>query len=460
MTEKELTPEEVLEKVKADNVHFMNLQFSDILGAVKSLTIPVRHLETAFKYGIWFDGSSIQGFMRICESDMVLKPDASTYAVIPWLSTDEQNTARIICDVCMPDGAPFEGDPRFILRKILKEAEAMGYIYNTGPELEFFILKNDSKNKENGNYRDNNNKIEPLSHDVGGYFDLNLDKAYEIRRDIVNALEKFGIEVEASHHEVAEGQHEIDFKYGPALRTADNALTFKFTVKAIAEKHGVYATFMPKPIFRINGSGMHVHQSLFDKNGNNVFYDEKDKYKLSKIAYGFIAGQLAHIKAIAAITSPTVNSYKRLVPGYEAPVYICWGQINRSALIRIPRYTKGKELSTRAELRCPDPSCNPYLAFAVMLKAGLEGIKKNMLPPASVEENVYHFDDSKLKELNIDTLPYSLQQALKELKNDEVVKDALGKYTYEKYVEAKLEEWDEFRIYVTDWEIERYLKML
>jgi len=333
------TAGDVIRKAKEDNVYFVSLQFSDIYGIAKSLTIPVKQLESAFKYGVWFDGSSIEGFTRICESDMVLKPDPSTYAIIPWLTTEEQATARLICDVYTPENKPFEGDPRYILKKVMKEAEEMGYIYNTGPELEFFLLK-----RENG--------IKPLSHDVGGYFDLSLDKAYEIRRDMTNALEKFGIEVEASHHEVAAGQHEIDFRYDNALRTADNVMTLRFTLKATAEKHGLYATFMPKPIFGINGSGMHVHQSLFDLEGKNVFYDEKDKYKLSKAAYNFIAGQLEHIKAIAAVTSPTVNSYKRLVPGYEAPVYICWGQINRSALIRIPRYTKGKEQSIRAELRC------------------------------------------------------------------------------------------------------------
>jgi len=414
------------------------------MGAAKSLTITARHLETAFKDGVWFDGSSIEGFTRIAESDMVLRPDASTYALIPWMTDDNGATARLICDVYMPDGTPFEGDPRGILRRTMKEADELGYEYNTGPELEFFLLHK-------------NNGIKNCSHDVGGYFDLNLDKAYEIRREMVNALETFGIEVEASHHEVAAGQHEIDFKYGNALRTADNAMTFRFTLKAIAEKYGLHATFMPKPIFGVNGSGMHVHQSLFDKDGKNVFFDEKDRYHLSEVAYQFIAGQLSHIKAISAVTSPLVNSYKRLVPGYEAPVYICWGQTNRSALIRIPRYTKGKSQATRCELRCPDPSCNPYLAFAVMLKAGLDGIKKKMKPAAHVEENVYHFDDAKLASLNIDVLPHSLFEAIRCFDKDELIKSALGKHTSERYVEAKTREWDEYRIYVTDWEINRYL---
>lgn len=436
----------ILENARKDGVKFVNLQFTDMMGTVKSVTIPFEFLKDALEKGMWFDGSSIEGFARIHESDMFLKPDISTYSVIPWHYGNEK-TARLICDVYTPEGKPFEGDPRFILKRVMEEARRMGFVYNTGPELEFFLFK-----RENGN-------IKPLPHDRGGYFDLSTDLAFEVRKDMILALEKMGIQVEASHHEVAHAQHEIDFKYGNALRTADNAVTFRFTLKAIAQKHDLHATFMPKPIFGINGSGMHVHQSLFDvKTGKNVFYDPKDKYHLSKTAYHFIAGQLSHVKGMSAILAPTVNSYKRLVPGYEAPVYICWARINRSALMRIPMYSKGREQSVRCELRCPDPSCNPYLAFAVMLKAGLDGIKRKLAPPKPVEENVYDFDDTRLSELGIDTLPYSLWEAIKYLKNDKVVQQALGQKIFERYVEAKTSEWDEFRTHVTEWEVNRYLE--
>ncbi len=438
----------IVERAKKDGVKFISLQFTDIIGNVKSVTIPINALPEALERGAWFDGSSIEGFARIHESDMFLKPDVSTYRVIPWYEGGEK-TARFICDVYTPDGKPFEGDPRFVLKRAIEEARKMGFVYNTGPELEFFLFR-----KENA-------KIKPLPHDMGGYFDLSMDLAFEVRKDMVFALEKMGIQAEASHHEVAYAQHEIDFRYSDALTTADNTITFKFTLKAIAQKYDLHATFMPKPIYGINGSGMHVHQSLFDvKTGKNVFYDPKDKYKLSKIAYHFMAGQLHHVKGMSAVLAPTVNSYKRLVPGYEAPVYICWAQINRSALIRIPRYSKGREQSTRCELRCPDPSCNPYLAFAVMLKAGLDGIKRKLKPPKPVEENVYDFDDAKLRRLNIDVLPHSLWEAIKELKKDKVIQEALGPKLFERYVEAKTKEWDDFRTHVTDWEIERYLETM
>jgi glutamine synthetase len=437
----------ILERAKKDGVKFVNLQFTDIIGNVKSVTIPINVLPEALEKGIWFDGSSIEGFARIHESDMFLKPDMSTYNVIPWYKGEEK-TARIVCDIYTPDGKPFEGDPRFVLKKAVEEARKMGLVYNTGPELEFFLFKKE------------NSEIKPLPHDKGGYFDLSMDLAFEVRKDMMLAMEKMGINAEASHHEVAYAQHEIDFRYSDALKTADNAVTLKFTLKAIAQKHDLHATFMPKPIFGINGSGMHVHQSLFDLKGKNLFYDKNDKYKLSKIAYHFIAGQLSHVKGMSAVLAPTVNSYKRLVPGYEAPVYICWAQINRSALIRIPRYTEGREQSVRCELRCPDPSCNPYLAFAVMLKTGLDGIRKKLAPPKPVEENVYGFNNGRLKELNIDVLPYSLWEALKELKKDKVVQEALGQKLFERYVEAKTEEWDNFRINVTDWEVKRYLEII
>jgi len=437
---------ELLERVEKENVKFVNLQFTDIFGIIKNVTIPIEYLEDALKYGKWFDGSSIEGFARIHESDMLLMPDSSTYALIPWLEHKDGNTARIICDVYTVDGKPFVGDPRFILKRALKEAEDLGYSYNTGPELEFFLLK-----RENGSFK-------PLPHDKGSYFDLNMDLAYEIRRDMIIALQKFGIEVETAHHEVAVGQHEIGFKYGDALKTADSATTLRFVLKAIAERHGLYATFMPKPISGINGSGMHVHQSLF--NGDtNVFFDSNEKYNISKIAKSFIAGQLKHIKAISAITSPLINSYKRLTPGYEAPVYISWATTNRSALIRVPAFQKEKPKAARIELRCPDPSCNVYLAFAAMLKGGLDGVKNNLEPPESVEEDLYEFDNKKLESLNIEQLPASLWYALKELKKDPVIQEALGEYMYTKYISAKTQEWDEFRLQVTEWEVNKYAEL-
>lgn len=436
--------EKILMEVKQDKVKFIELQFTDFLGGLKQITIPIEKLPEALEKGIWFDGSSIEGFARIAESDMFLKPDINTYAVIPWHEREE-HTARFICDVYRPDGSPFEGDPRFILKKALKEAEEMGFKYYTGPEPEFFIFKKE------------NHELKALPYDKAGYFDLTTDLAADIRKDMQLALEKMGIEVEASHHEVAVGQHEIDFKYADALKTADNVITFKFAVKAIAQKHDLYATFMPKPIFGINGSGMHIHQSLF-KDGKNFFYDKEDKYKLSETAKCFIAGQLKHIKALSPIVAPVVNSYKRLVPGYEAPVYICWGQINRSALVRIPRISEGSISSLRCEIRCPDPSCNPYLAFAVLLKAGLDGIKNKEALPAPVEEDVYHFDDAKLKEKDIDVLPHSLLEAIKNLKKDELIMDFLGKETCERYIEAKTNEWDSYRISVSDWELKKYLE--
>lgn len=437
---------EILARVKEDKIEFILLQFTDLFGVVKNVTIPVSHLPDSLKYGTWFDGSSIEGFARIHESDMFLKPDVDTYSVIPWLSSPDGNTARLICDVCKPSGEPFEGDPRYILKNALKESVQMGYEFNTGPELEFFLFK-----KENGSLR-------ALPHDNGGYFDLTTDEAYEIRREMTTTLAKFGIAVEAAHHEVALGQHEIDFKYGPALKTADNATTLRFVLKAIAQKHGLHATFMPKPIAGINGSGMHVHQSFFDlKTGKNAFYDENDKYNLSKIAYSFIAGQLEHVKGMSAILSPLVNSYKRLVPGYEAPVYLSWARTNRSALIRVPCCSKGKIQSTRIELRCPDPSCNIYLAFATMLKAGIDGIKRGLAAPEPVEEDIYEFNDTKLAELKIETLPHSLWKAIDEMRKDEIIKLTLGNHSFERYLEAKKREWDEFRLQVTEWELEKYL---
>ncbi len=438
----------ILEQVKQDNVRFIQLQFIDILGVVKSLTIPVGQLEGSLEYGTWFDGSSIEGFTRIHESDMFLKPDVNTYAVVPWLETTYGNTARFICDVFTPDGEPFEGDPRYILKKAMAEAEAMGYDFNTGPELEFFLFK-----KENG-------KLKPLPHDTAGYFDLTTDEAIHIRSEMHEALSKFGIYVEALHHEVAEGQHEIDFRYDNALTTADNAVTLRFVLKAIAQRHGLHATFIPKPIPGVNGSGMHTHMSLFSKEtGDNVFFDENAEYMLSDVAKQFIGGVLEHIQGICAITNPTVNSYKRLVPGYEAPVYLSWARINRSALVRIPRYSKGKSKSTRCELRSPDPTCNPYLAFALMLKAGLSGIKAGITPPAPVEEDLFDFTETDLEEKNIAVLPASLGEALVALKGSKLAKEGLGEHTYSKYIEAKQAEWDGFRLSVSQWELDQYMEM-
>lgn len=440
--------EAIIERAKKDGVKFVDLQFTDLFGTVKSVTIPVESLGESLEKGVWFDGSSIQGFTRICESDMYLMPDVNTYAVIPWKVIESGSTARMICDVYMPDGTPFKGDPRAILKRVIAEAKEMGYVYNTGPELEFFLFKSD------------NGSVKPLPHDNGGYFDLSMDLAYGIRRDMVLALEKLGINVEMSHHEVAAGQHEICFKYGDALSTADNAITLKYAFKAIAHAHGLHATFMPKPIAGVNGSGMHVHQSLFDLDGNNLFFDAKDEYKISEIAKSFIAGQLENVGSIAAVIAPTVNSYKRLVPGYEAPVYKCWGQRNRSALIRVPRYSQGREKATRCEIRCPDPSSNPYLAFAVMLKAGLEGIKKKMKAPAAVEDDMFELSPKELEEAGIFQLPGSLGEAIAEMKKGYVVKETLGEHAYEQYIRAKTAECDSFRLAVTDWEIDTYLEVL
>ena len=437
---------QLIKQIEGDKVKFILLQFSDIYGTAKSLTIPATKLESALEYGTWIDGSSIEGFARIAESDMFLKPDLDTYAVLPWLESEDGNTARFICDVYDPDGTPFAGGPRNILKRVLLEAEEMGYKYMTGPELEFFLFRRDEK-------------TQPLPHDHGNYFDMTTDQAYAVRRDMTVTLEKMGIEVEATHHEVALGQHEICFRYSDALASADKTATMRVAIKAVAQKHDLHATFMPKPIGGINGSGMHVHQSLTDKEtGKNLFFDEKDKYNLSPIAYNFIAGQLRHVKGMSAILSPTVNSYKRLVPGYEAPVYISWARINRSALIRVPRASSGKTEATRIELRNPDPSCNIYLAFAVMLKAGLDGIKNNLSAPAPVEEDVYSLSSQELLDKKIDTLPESLRDALKAMKENKLVQEALGQHTYERFLAAKSQEWRDYARQVTDWEVKQYLE--
>jgi glutamine synthetase len=440
---------DLLKRVKEDNVKFLSLQFTDVMGSVKSVDMPIRHLEGVLEDGAWFDGSSVEGFARIQESDMRLKIDADTYAVLPWSSPDSRR-ARVFCDIFMPDGTPFEGDPRGTLKRMLKKIEERGWKYNIGPEPEFFLFK-----KANGH------GVHPVPHDTGGYFDFSsFDEAVVVRTALMDALDAMGLDVEVGHHEVALGQHEIDFRFADALRTADNVLTLKYTVKAIAAQHGLVASFMPKPVFGINGSGMHCHQSLFDaKKGDNLFFDAKDDAKLSKLAYSFIAGQLEHARALAAVVAPTVNSYKRLVPGYEAPVYIGWAQQNRSALIRIPRYTEGRDKSVRAELRFPDPSANPYLAFTVMLAAALDGIDRNLAAPKPLNNiNLYHLDRAEREKLGVTELPGSLREALMELEKDEVLKTALEPVTYEAYIRAKWEEWDEYRLRVSDYEIERYLE--
>jgi glutamine synthetase len=436
--------QEILEKAKADNVIFINLQFTDIMGCLKEIAAPIQRLEDILKYGAWFDGSSIEGFARIHESDLYLKPDPSTYAVIPWLSSPDGNAARLICDIYRPDGTPFEGDPRFILKKTLKKAHDMGLEYNAGPELEFYLFRSDT------------GKITPM--DSNGYFDLATDEAHTIIREITAALETLGIEVEASHHEVGPGQYEVDFKYGDALITADRLLTLRVAVKAITQRRKLAASFMPKPLMGMAGSGMHVHQSLFDmKTKKNVFYDVRDKYKLSKTAYNFIAGQLNHVKGMMAVLCPTVNSYKRLVTGFEAPVYVSWARVNRSALMRVPQWFEDKPSSARIELRCPDPACNPYLAFAVMLAAGLDGIEKNISLSEPVEEDLYKFDEARLAAMNIETLPSSLHEAIDELKNNKLMQDVLGGHLYKRYIDIKTREWNEFKMQVTRWEIEKYL---
>ena len=436
----------ILKQAEAQGIRFVNLQFTDVMGLVKTVSIPLHKLSDAIDHGLWFDGSSVEGFARIHESDMYLTPDLETFSAIPWDRGDNA-TAKVFCDVYTPDGEPFDGDPRGVLKRQLAEAAKLGFIYQTGPELEFFLLRTNGPSR-----------IEALPHDQAGYFDVTTDLAADVRKEMVNALEEQGIVVEASHHEVAIGQHEIDFKYGPALRTADNAVTFRVTLKAVAQRHGLYATFMPKPFFGINGSGMHCHQSLAHSGtGENAFFDGSDEYGLSEVAKHFIAGQLEHARGMAAILAPLVNSYKRLVPGYEAPLHISWARINRSALIRVPQTTRGRVESTRIELRCPDPSCNPYLAFAVMLAAGLDGIRRKLAPPRPVEENLYHFDDQMIAKHAIGSLPGTLKEALDELGRDEVVRQALGKHVYEWFVEAKMSEWDEYRKRVSPWELERYL---
>lgn len=439
------TKEDIKQIVKDKNVKFIRLQFTDILGTIKNVEIPLSQLDKALDNKMMFDGSSIEGFVRIEESDMYLRPDLDTFMIFPW-TAEKGKVARLICDIARPDGTPFEGDPRANLKRMLKEMEALGFTsFNLGPEPEFFLFKLDEKGEPTLELNDD-----------GGYFDLApTDLGENCRRDIVLELEEMGFEIEASHHEVAPGQHEIDFKYANAVEACDNIQTFKLVVKTIARKHGLHATFMPKPLFGVNGSGMHFNLSLF-QGDKNSFWDEGADLQLSKTARSFMAGVLKHVQGFTAVTNPTVNSYKRLVPGYEAPCYVAWSAQNRSPLIRIPA---SRGLSTRIELRSVDPSANPYLAMAVILAAGLDGVKSELEPPAPVDRNIYVMNSAERQQHGIENLPASLDAALKMLGENEVIKAALGGHIYENFKEAKEVEYDMFRTAVHPWEREQYLKM-
>jgi len=431
--------------VKDHNVKFIRLWFTDVLGMLKGFAITVGELETALEEGMGFDGSSIQGFARIDESDMIAMPDPDTFRLLPWRPREEHAVARMFCDVVMPGGEPFQGDPRFVLKNTLKRAADLGYTFYVGPELEYFYFKN-SRGTE--------------TLDSGGYFDMiPLDMATDLRRETVLSLEKMGIDVEYSHHEVAPSQHEIDMRYTDALTMADNVMTYRLVVKQVAINGGVYATFMPKPLFGENGNGMHVHQSLF-KGESNAFFDRNEEYNLSADARHYIAGLLKHAPEFTSITNQWVNSYKRMVPGYEAPVYLSWARRNRSDMIRVPEYKPGREKSTRVELRNPDPACNPYLAFSVMLSAGLEGIEKKYELPAPVEENVFEMCEAEKTERGIGTLPSSLNEAILLTEKSELVKKTLGEHAFNAFIENKKLEWNNYRIQVTQYELDRYLPIL
>lgn len=439
---KKYRKEDILQLVKEQDVEFIRLQFTDIFGCLKNVAITASQLEKALDNQCMFDGSSIEGFVGIEESDLYLYPDLNTLEIFPW-RPQQGKVARLICDVYRPGGEPFEGDSRYILKKALQEAENMGYKFDVGPECEFFLF-----------HTDENGRPTTITHEQAGYFDLApIDLGENARRDMVLTLEEMGFVVEASHHEAAPAQHEIDFKYDEALATADNIMTFKLTVKTIARRHGLHATFMPKPKYGFNGSGMHINMSLF-KNGKNIFSDAKDPLGLSKEAYYFIGGIMKHIKGMCAITNPLVNSYKRLVPGYEAPVYIAWSATSRSPLIRVPA-ARGE--GTRIELRCPDSAANPYLALAVCLQAGLDGIKNQTMPPESIDYNIFELSGEERKARLVEMLPGTLQEAINEMKKDDFIRSVLGEYVSDKYIEAKQQEWDEYKSQVTDWEVERYL---
>lgn len=442
---KKMTKEDIMKIVKDEDVKFIRLWFTDILGQVKSFAITEGELKNALKNGMGFDGSSITGYQDIEESDMIAMPDPETFAILPWRPS-EKKVARMICDVLNPDKTPYEGDPRYVLKRALARAEEMGFDhFYLGPELEFFYFKNSGG-------------TEIL--DKGGYFDLTtLDVASDLRRETVLALEKMGVKVEYSHHEVAPSQHEVDMRYEDALKMADNVITYRIVVKEIASKFGVYATFMPKPIFGENGSGMHTHQSLF-RGDKNAFFDADTEDNLSETARHYIAGLLKHSKEICSIFAQTVNSYKRLVPGYEAPVYVAWSRRNRSALIRVPHYHPGQEKATRCEFRACDPACNPYLTFAAMLQAGLEGIEKKYDCPGQMEKNLYNLTDAERKERGIETLPDSLGYAINLTEESDLVRKTLGEHIFPRYVELKHNEWNNYRIQVSQYELDKYLSIL
>ena len=435
----------VLKRVSEEQVESVLLWFTDLEGHLKSFAISLNELEGALDDGMGFDGSSITGFNAIEESDMVAIPDPSSFQLMPW-KPGETKVGRMICDVVTPDGQPYDGDPRYVLQQALKRMQGMGFdTFNVGPELEYFLFK-DATGTE--------------TLDEGGYFAMTaLDAATELRNETIQALESMGIQIEYHHHEVGPSQHEIDVRYGPALEMADNTITYRLIVKEIAAKNGVYATFMPKPLFGENGSGMHTHMSLF-KGDRNAFFDPEDPYHLSKVAKAFIAGQLRHARELSAVFAQWVNSYKRLVPGYEAPVYVAWSQRNRSALIRIPLYKPGSEQATRAEIRCPDPACNPYLTFACLLHAGLDGIEKGYELPDPMETNLYHLTPEERRELGIVSLPETLGEAVDELAGSELMRRALGEHIFPRYIELKRKEWDDYRVQLTAWEMNRYLKAL
>ena len=436
------TRQEIIDMVRDEDVEFIRLQFTDVLGNLKNVAITSSQLEKALDNKCMFDGSSIQGFVRVEESDMYLHPDLDTFAIFPW-RPQQGKVARLICDVYTTDGQPFMGDPRYILKRVIKEASDMGYTFNVGPECEFFLF-----------HTDDNGQPTTITHEKAGYFDLGpVDLGENARRDMVLTLEDMGFEIETSHHEVAPAQHEIDFKYDEALAAADNIMTFKLVIKTIAKRHGLFATFMPKPKFGVCGSGMHTNMSL-EKDGQNIFFDDSDKLSLSKEAYYFMGGILKHIKGMTAVTNPIVNSYKRLVPGYEAPVHIAWSAKNRSPLIRVPA---SRGAGTRVELRSPDPSCNPYLVLALCLGAGLEGIREKIEPPKSVDKNIYIMTEEEKKNEHIESLPLTLGDAIIEMEKDPLIKKILGEHVFENYLEAKKCEWDEYNAQVTSWEIDEFL---
>lgn len=434
--------EDIIRMVEDEDIQFIRMQFTDIFGQLKNVAITASQIRRAVNNEIMMDGSSIEGFVRVEESDQYLWPDLDTFAILPW-RPQYGKVARLICDIHNPDGTPFAGDPRNVLKRVLNRAESLGYTFNTGPELEFFLFQTD----ENG-------RPTTQTGDEASYFDLGpLDHGESTRREVTLALEQMGFEVEASHHEVAAGQHEIDFKYAEALHAADNIMTFKLAIKALAQKNGLHATFMPKPVCGTAGSGMHINMSLF-KNNQNAFYDESAPGQLSPLAYQFIAGLLAHVQGFCALTNPLVNSYKRLVPGYEAPCHLAWSSSNRSALIRIPA-PRGQ--GTRVELRSPDPACNPYLAFAACLAAGLDGIEKGLTPPAEITENIYAMTPEARAARGLESLPGTLEAAIRALEADQVVLDALGPHTSTQYVAGKLREWEAYRTQVSQWELDQYL---